>query len=103
LNSADTRKLFANLGRDDAIGSHAGTRYQQAGMLRGNLANACSVATEGMSPQHIEHLRRGLGRNKEHHLALIGHIYRIETEQIAGRLHVSSDWQARLVDFDTDI
>ncbi len=66
-------------------------------MLRRRLTDARGIFSQRMRAQHGEHSRRRLGRHKEHGLALIRHINRVEAEQLARRLHLNPHRHAGLV------
>ena len=72
-------------------------------MLRSHVADAGGVFAQGMRAQNFKDAAGGFGRDEKNHLALIRHVHRIETEQLAGGLHFGAHREAGLVDSDANI
>ncbi len=54
----------------------------------------------GCARRTAKHLIGGFGGDEEDRLAFIGHIDRVQAEQLAGRLHLGPHRQAGLVNLD---
>ncbi len=80
--------------------------------VRATSMRLCSAVTwpmraaslpSGCARKNCQHAIGGFGRDEEDRFAFVGHVHRIEAEQLACRLHFRAHGKAALVDSDADI